>query len=98
LSVAKHTGVRICVNRKANPLFLEFVRKNQLADYITGSECGNFALREACELMIGLNENYDHVLEQRIAYSKEYLEYLDSRQTRKTAFFSAKNNILTPLT
>ncbi len=97
LSVAKLAGVRICVNRKANPLFLEYVRKNKLADYITATECGNFALREACELMTGLNDNYDHVLQERIAYSEEYLEYLDAREKRKTSFYSAKDNKITHL-
>jgi 3-deoxy-D-manno-octulosonate 8-phosphate phosphatase (KDO 8-P phosphatase) len=97
LSVAKVAGVRICVRRKANPLFLNYVIKNKLADYITGTECGNFSLREACELMTGLNGNYDLVLDQRIEYSHGYLEYLSAREKRGTEFLSAKNNIINPI-
>lgn len=97
LSVAEAAGLRICVNRKSNPLFIDYVKKNRLADYITGEECGGFPLREACELMTGLNGNFNEVLRDRIAYDGDYAEYLAARNKAETAFYSLANNQLAVL-
>jgi len=37
LSVAGVCGVRLMVNRKANPLFVDYCEKNMLVDYLTGA-------------------------------------------------------------
>lgn len=92
LSVAERVGVRILVNRKASPLLTEYVRKHNLADYITGSECGDFPLREAMELMIGLAGNYDTVVKERISHSAIYEEYIKKRNLFETEFFLLKGN------
>ena len=92
LSIASSVGVRILIRRSANPVFMNFAKKNKLADYITGSECGNFALREASELMIALNGNYDNTMQHRIAYSSNYGEYLTQRNKTEVEFFNFENN------
>lgn len=84
LSIAKNCGLRIFINRKANPLFKNYLIKNNLTDYITAHESGNFAVREACELLIGLNKNYDEVMEERTAYSSNYEKYFNLRQNQIT--------------
>ena len=92
LSVAKVAGVRIFIARKANPLFNNYVVKNKLADYITGNESGNFAVREACELMIGLQGIYDKVVTERMNFSPSYKKYIDLRNLMTTSFFTKQND------
>ncbi len=95
LSAAKHVGLRIFISRKSNPLFNQFVIENELADYITGAESGNFAVREACELLIGLNGNFNQVIQERMDYSKNYHQYIEKRNKEKTTFFTVSENQIT---
>ena len=62
LSIAQCCGLRIFIPRKGNPLFNEYVIKNKLADYITASESGHYAVRETCEFLIGTYKLYDEVI------------------------------------
>jgi 3-deoxy-D-manno-octulosonate 8-phosphate phosphatase (KDO 8-P phosphatase) len=94
LSLAEISGVRIFIPRTANPLLNAYVIKNKLADYITGSQCGNFAVREACELLIGLNGNYDDVVTQRKQFSDKYQQYLNHRTEAETHFYSGEEGII----
>ncbi len=91
LSFAEMAGLRIFVQRKANPLFNQFVIKNKIADYVTGSESGNFAVREACELMIGLKGVFEQVITERMAYSDLYREYITTRNEVTTKYFTFEN-------
>ena len=92
LSIAKEVGLRIFVNRKANPLLTAFVIKNKLADYITGNESGSFAVREACELMIGLQGIYDKVITERMKFSASYKKFIDLRNLIQTNFYTKQND------
>lgn len=94
LSLAEVSGVRIFIPRNANPLLNEYVIKHKLADYITGSQCGNFAVREACELLIGLNGNYDEVITQRKNFSNSYSSYLALRKEISTSHFYLENDVV----
>lgn len=91
LSVAEKVGFRIMINRKANPLFRNYVIKNDLADYVTGHDSGNFAVREACELLMGITGNFDKIMQERTKFSANYQEYINLRQTLPTAFFTVMN-------
>ncbi len=91
LSVAAVCGLRLMINRKANPLFKNYLVKNNLADYITASESGNFAVREVSELLMGLNQNYDSCLDERKDFTSIYRNYLDFRQALNTSFFTIEN-------
>ncbi|MCW3077350.1 MAG: phosphatase [Bacteroidetes bacterium] len=88
LSMAEVCGVRIFVNQKANPLFAEYCVRNKLADYITSSAGGSFAVRESTELLVALNDNYDEVMQGRKNVSAEYKTYLEKRKSISTEFFS----------
>jgi 3-deoxy-D-manno-octulosonate 8-phosphate phosphatase (KDO 8-P phosphatase) len=91
LSIAAVCGVRMMINRKANPLFKNYIIKNKLADYITAAESGNFAVRECSELLMGLNQNYDACLDERKDFTPIYRSYIEARQTLPTAFFTIEN-------
>jgi len=97
LSVAKAVGLRIFIPRKANPLFNHFVKKNKLADYITANESGNFAVREACELMIGLQGIYDQVILERMNFSSSYKKYIALRNLIPTSFYTLQKETIVEL-
>lgn len=90
LSLAELCGVRIFIPRKTNPLLNEYVIKHQLADYMTGSNCGEFAVREATELLIGLNGNSNDVITERKNFSENYLAYLALRKAIDPNYFTTQ--------
>lgn len=87
LSLAELCGVRIFIPRNANPLLNQYVIKHKLADYIAGSQCGQYSVREACELLIGLNGNYDEVITQRKQFSEAYSSYLELRKKIEPTYY-----------
>lgn len=88
LGLAEICGVRIFIPRKANPLFNEYVIKHQLADYVTGASSGEHAVREACELLMGLNGNYNEAVTERKNYSELYASYLALRKATTPDYFT----------
>jgi len=94
LSIAAVSGVRILINRKANPLFKNYLVQNELADYITGHESGNFAVRETCELLMGLYENYKQCMDERKDFTPIYETYLGFRQSVPTQFFTIQDKLV----
>src|SRR5690606_26168737 len=91
LSVAEACGLRILINRKANPLFKNYVIKNGLADYVTANPSGSFAVREACEMLMGMSGNFEAVVQERAGFSDTYADYYHTRQQVATEFFTWTN-------
>jgi 3-deoxy-D-manno-octulosonate 8-phosphate phosphatase (KDO 8-P phosphatase) len=87
LSVCEQVGIRLMVRRSASPLFTNYVINNSLADYISAHEGNNFAVRELCELLLGLLENYESVVENRLKFSAAYQNYLAERNNQEPKFF-----------
>lgn len=87
LSVSEVAGVRIMVRRNANPLFTNYVIQNGYADYVTGSQSGQFAVREGCELMLGLLGQFDMVMAERLRYRPVYDQYYQQRQAIEPAYW-----------
>jgi 3-deoxy-D-manno-octulosonate 8-phosphate phosphatase (KDO 8-P phosphatase) len=87
LPVAEMAGLRIMINRYASPLFYHHVKSNALADYITFNEGGENAVRECCELLIAMNDNYSEVMNKRSAYLGDYESYLKERNLQITSQF-----------
>lgn len=94
LSIASVAGLRLMVNRSANPLFKKYVIENKMADYVTGAHSGNFAVREICELLMGTTGNFNQVVEHRFRFSDDYKKYLTERQLIETGYFSWKDNLI----
>jgi 3-deoxy-D-manno-octulosonate 8-phosphate phosphatase (KDO 8-P phosphatase) len=80
LEVARQCGIRIMIGRSSNPMLRQFVKQNNLADYITAHDGGKHGLREGTELLIGLLGMYDEAVRNRMAYSNDYREYLSERK------------------
>lgn len=97
LSIAKVCGLSILVRHQSNVLFEDYCRKHTLADYITASDGSHYAVRESCELLIGLNGNFDETISNRADYSRSYTTYLQLRKTVKTELFSVKDGAIQAL-
>ena len=80
LPIAKQCGLRIMINRYASPLFYHHVKSEGLADYISFNEGGENAVRECCELLIGINGNYSEIMQKRADFKGDYSAYLEQRQ------------------
>lgn len=75
LAIAGQVGLRFCVGRLANPLFLGLVAGSDLADYITASQGNEHAVREVSELLLGLMGTYTQVVEEFIGGQTEYSKF-----------------------
>lgn len=91
LSLAEICGVRIYIPRKANTLLTQYVIQHKLADYITGCEGGNHAVREATELLISLQGNFEEVITKRKNFDTDYNNYLSQRKNTTPQFFASQN-------
>lgn len=91
LGLAEECGLRFYIPRKANPLFNEYVLKHHLADYTTGNTSGQGAVREVCELMMGLNGNYETVIAERTKFSDVYSAYLALRKATNPVYYTTDN-------
>jgi len=88
VGVASQCGIRIAAHRHSNPLFNKYIIGNNISDYLTSQSGGKQAVREACELMIGLFGNYDQAISDRAQFSDLYKRYLADRQKVQTSIFS----------
>ncbi len=95
LSVAKLVGVRIMVNRAANPLLIEYAKKNRLVDYVTYFDGNNNALRELSEMIMVMTNNYEAAIDHRIKFSEPYQAYLDVKKQILPLSFTLLDNEIT---
>lgn len=86
LGMAARAGVRVLVKRDASPLLGDYVVRNGLADYVTGSRSGAHAVREAAELLLGLIGAFDDVVARRSEFDPDYVRYFAARQAVTTRF------------
>jgi 3-deoxy-D-manno-octulosonate 8-phosphate phosphatase (KDO 8-P phosphatase) len=84
LGMARRCGLRVLVRRRASPLLQRFVTERELGDYVTASEAGRQAVREAAELLLGLMGSADAVLRSRMAFDESYTRYFAARQAVRT--------------
>lgn len=94
LSIAGSCGLRIMVGRDSNPLLLEYVQRNGLADYITACRGGDHAVREATELLTGLSGQYDATIGGRIAFDASYKNYLAARNAPDPVFYTLHEGVI----
>ena len=92
LGMAANVGLRFFIKRDSNPLLNNYVAHNNLSEYITANSGGQHAVREVCELSIGLLGNYDEVVQDRVNYSANYKAYLSERNSIDTQYFTLIND------
>jgi len=88
LSVANKAGLNIQINHTAKPLFKHYVKAHSGVDYITGNPGGQGGVREAIEMLLGVQGLHDLVVDKRLAFEGAYESYLKKRQEQVTSFFS----------
>ena len=95
LCLAKIVSLRFYVKRNSNPLLNEYITDNKLGDYYAANIGGDNAVREICELCIGLQGNYDEVVNQRVEFSSLYQDYLLVRNAIDTQYFTLDDGQIT---
>jgi 3-deoxy-D-manno-octulosonate 8-phosphate phosphatase (KDO 8-P phosphatase) len=80
IETARVCGLSFYINRRSNPLLSDHIRKHRISSYISSLSGESHGLREICELMMGLNGNYEKVIELRISFVPEYENYLKERE------------------
>jgi len=95
LPIAQRCGLRFLIDSKATLLFKNYVVEHQLADYITRYSGSNHGVRECTELCMGLMDQYQHAVDQRMAFSDSYKLYLKRRLEIKTQWFTQKDSKIT---
>ncbi|MHB8260265.1 MAG: phosphatase [Bacteroidia bacterium] len=91
LVIAKEAGIRVLVARKASTLFTNYAKQNNLADYITAHPSGNFAIREACEMLMGISGLFNETITHRMNYDAQYQEFLAKKNGNTTHFYTYHN-------
>jgi len=84
IEVAKLSGLSFFVGRKSSPLLMDYIRQNKICDYISAFSGEMHAIREICELLMGLSGDYNRTLELRIKFKGEYEDYLNIRNAINT--------------
>lgn len=95
LSIAQVCGLRMMINRSAGVLFKQYVRENNLADYITANDGGHYGVREACELLMGIRGNFNESIKMRTDYTETYKTYLLLRNKPEVKYFTSINGAIT---
>ncbi len=96
LSMAEVCGLRFLVRRDASPLFAELTINRGSCDYVTGAVSGGYAVREVCELLLGIMGSYAEVVESRVLGDAEYEQYFKSRQAIDTSCYIVRDGRVGP--
>jgi 3-deoxy-D-manno-octulosonate 8-phosphate phosphatase (KDO 8-P phosphatase) len=86
LGMAFACGIRVFVQRAASPLLRDYVVRQGLCDYVTAHPPERHAVRETCELLLGLLHAFDAVVTSRVAWDRDYVSYFAARQSVATEF------------
>jgi len=86
LSLAKEAGVRFLVNRKSNPLFIDYCIRQSLCDYITFSPGNEYAIREISEVALDSLGMFEKTIEERMQFNGIYSDFLKVKMQLNTTF------------
>jgi 3-deoxy-D-manno-octulosonate 8-phosphate phosphatase (KDO 8-P phosphatase) len=90
LGMAAMCSLRYLIRRSASPLFAQYVAEHRLCDYISANDATQHAVRELCELSLGLLGMFDRVVGSRVAYDATYQKYFTQRQAERTHCYTQK--------
>lgn len=81
ISIAKQAGINLAVGRLCNPVFLNYLSKEHVADYISACQGNEHAVREFTELLLCLLGKFEEAVEGRAMYTEDYQAYLKERNS-----------------
>ncbi len=84
IPLAREVAVRLAVSRACNPVFMEYLEKNGLADYFSSCEGQENAVREFSEMILCLLGQHFNVMEKRANFDQDYQDYRERRTQIKT--------------
>lgn len=92
LPVAEKAGIRLAVGRLANPLLLEYIEQNHLADYISSCQGHEHAVREFCELLLAILNQHFTVIKHRSEFSSDFQDFTARKEMLTTQVFDASGD------
>jgi 3-deoxy-D-manno-octulosonate 8-phosphate phosphatase (KDO 8-P phosphatase) len=84
LGFAARCGIRVLVRRDGSPLTRDYAVSQRRCDYVTAQSGDRYAVREICELLLGLLGAFEAVAQLRLAWDEEYRRYFAARQAVAT--------------
>ncbi len=84
IPVARIAGISLAVKKNSNPVFIEYLKHRDLADYFSGSAGHEHAVREFCELLLCLMGKQFEVIDKRADFDADYQNYFEKRQKTET--------------
>ena len=96
LGLAARVALRLVVNRSGSPLLNSFIERHNLADYRTAHSGSGHAVREVCELCLGLWQQYDQAIAYRQAFHPRYQAYLAARKQIGVQYYIWQNGVIVP--
>ncbi|KPJ56233.1 hypothetical protein AMJ49_05380 [Parcubacteria bacterium DG_74_2] len=97
LSVVEKVDLKILVNQSGTPIFKELMKRQKKYDYLTYEKGGEGAVREICELILGLLGIYSDCIKHRQNYSKIYKKYWAIRNDLTSLCYLQRANRLQKL-
>ena len=97
LGMAALCGVRYLIRRGASPLLTQYISEHGLCDYVSANDPNHHAVRELCELSLGLLGIFERIVDSRSAYDAHYQRYFSQRQALRTHCYTQKAHKLVPL-
>lgn len=95
LSLAQRCGLRFYVRKHSNPILNRYILNHRLCEYMTGNDGSSNAIREICELIISLHENYDDAIGNRAGFSPVYDAFNKSRKSIEPVFLIKQGDNIT---
>lgn len=95
--IARTAGISLAVGRSCNPIFMEYLIKDKVADYISSCHGHENVVREFTELLLGLLNKHFEAMDERAAYGDKYISYRNGKSKISTAIRKCdSSNILVP--
>ncbi len=91
LSLSKVAGARFLVNRKSNPLFIDYCVRHGLCDYITFSPGNEYAIREISEVVLDSLGMFDKTIDERMLFNGIYSDFLSIKMQKNTTFWKSSD-------
>ncbi len=88
LGLAERCGLRLLVRRRASPLFARHAIGRRLCDYVTAGDPSTHAVRETCEMLLGLMGAFDAVARSRARRDATFARYSAERRKIETESFT----------
>ncbi|WP_417610319.1 hypothetical protein [Owenweeksia hongkongensis] len=85
LKVAEQMGIRLAIGRLSSPIFVEYMERHKLADYISTCQGNEHAVREMCELLLTLLDQHFNVIDHKGKNEENYRDYLSRKALIETA-------------